>query len=144
MPPLQTLIHFLQEHSVMCLATSKQNIAHSTPLFYALNTDPMSLVFISDPQTRHMEEISQNPVVSAGIYLETEKIGKIQGAQIWGEATISTNKRLSKIYTKRFPHSRIFIAANPSHQFCIMRIHKARLIDNTLGFGKKFEWSFDV
>lgn len=137
---LKKLFDFIKAHHVMGLATAKQDIPHVSPLFYALDEELSRLVFISDPNSRHMKEIETNSKVSAGIYLETETIGKIQGAQIWGIAKISKEKKLADVYTKRFPHSRIFIAAHPSHRFCYLQMESARLIDNTLGFGKKLSF----
>jgi len=139
----QKLLRFLSEHQVLCLSTQEGGRPHSTPLFYAFHADMKSLIFISDPKTRHMKDIEASPQVSVGIYLETEAVGKIQGVQVWGTAALSASKEISSLYFKRFPHARIFAAANPSHRFCSIRIRKARLIDNTLGFGKKLEWSFD-
>ncbi len=144
MNSIQNLIQFLHKHHIFILSTSYNNTPHSTPLFYAFDADNMRLIFTSEAHTRHMQEISQNNSVSAGIYLETEKMGLIQGVQVWGKAETNRDSELQKCYFQRFPMSRAFLLTQAKHEFCALKMEKARLIDNKLGFGKKLEWSFDV
>lgn len=144
MNSIQALTEFLREHHVMTLSTSSENIPHSTPLFYAFDSQKMALIFTSEAHTRHMKEISQNKNISAGIYLETEEIGQIQGAQIWGIAETDSSSEIREFYFKRFPMTRAFLLTQPKHEFCVIKINQARLIHNKLGFGKKLEWSLNV
>ncbi len=138
---MEKLIHFLKEHHVLCLATGGPEGPHACPLYYAVVEEPLELIFLSDPKTRHMEAIAAGGMISAGVYLETEEIGLIQGAQLWGRAeTLKDGKEAAKTYFKRFPHARIFHLANPGHVFCKISVERARLIDNRLGFGNKKEW----
>lgn len=135
------LTNFLKAHSVMCLATCGPEGPHATSVFYAFEEDPLRLIFLSDPETRHMREIAHDPRVSVGIHLETEEVAKIQGVQAWGRAQIPRNDSVfSKIYFERFPPARLFYGLHPGHRFCIVTAEKIRLIDNRFGFGKKKEW----
>lgn len=138
---MEVLFNFLREHWVMSLATSGKSGPHSTPVFFAFQENPLHLFFLSDPLTHHMKDIARDPRVSAGIYLETKKIGLIRGSQIWGRAHIPSDpSQAASIYFKKFPHARLFHTVHPKHRFCILEVEKARLIDNRLGFGDKKEW----
>ena len=143
MNSISPLIEFIQKHHVLSLASQGEDGPHVTPLFYAFDSKKHQFVFISDPTTRHMKEILINPCVAAGIYLETEKLDLIQGAQIWGSARLNDTREVEQIYLKRFPMTRPILMEKPLHRFCTLDIKKSRLIDNTLNFGKKMEWSFE-
>jgi len=136
------LFEFIQEHHVLCLATAGVLGPHVCPLFYALDDEKKCLIFISDPLTQHMQNLANTPAFAAGIYLETEEVGKIQGAQLWGKSNQEDLHRLRTIYLKRFPLSQALLLTKPTYQFCALQIEKARLIDNKFGIGKKQEWIF--
>lgn len=137
------LTQFIQKHHVMCLATHGKMGPHACPVFYAFDPNALQFIFVSDTHTRHMQDIASASDIAAGIYLETENTGLIQGVQIWGSATIKNESQLKEMYFKRFPFSQAFLLTKSEHVFCILKIKKARLIDNKLGFGKNKEWSFD-
>ncbi|MBF0492470.1 MAG: pyridoxamine 5'-phosphate oxidase family protein [Deltaproteobacteria bacterium] len=137
------LIQLIQKHHVFCLASQGTAGPHATPLFYAFDAETRRFIFSSESSTRHIQEIAVSPSVAASIYLETEEIGLIQGAQIWGRVNLDKTQETREIYFKRFPFSRAFLLAKPAHQFYTLQMRRARLIDNKLGFGKKMEWSFE-
>ena len=56
---------FLDAHHVMSLATCGPHGPHATNVFYA--RQGLSLLWVSDPQTRHSANILINPKVSATI-----------------------------------------------------------------------------
>lgn len=141
---MDDLLEFLKEHNVMCLATGHEEGPHATPVFYALVEDPLELIFLSDPKTRHMKEAEENPQASAGIYLETEKIGLIRGAQIWGKIFLpEDSKEISKIYYRRFPQARLYHLTHPKHCFALLHVDKVRFINNRLGIGDNQEWTLE-
>ncbi len=141
---MKELIHFLKEHHVMCLATQGKHGPHAAPVFYALGENPLAFIFLSDPQTEHMQEIEKDSRVSVGIYLETKEIGLVQGAQLWGKAKILEDAHsFAPVYFKTFPHARLYASIHPSYRFCLVQVKKARLIDNRFGIGKKKEWNLE-
>ncbi len=139
---ISSLTHFLTQHHVLTLATVGQEGPHATPLFYAFDEKKLRLILTSDPASRHIQEISAQPQVALGIYLETEEVEKIQGCQIWGTVIENLSQQVREIYVQRFPFSAPFLNETSSHRLYEVKIQKARLIDNRLGFGAKLEWSF--
>jgi uncharacterized protein YhbP (UPF0306 family) len=107
-------------------------------MFYALLEKEFCLVFTSNKSTRHIKEISQNPLVAGSIVLETETVGKIQGLQFCGTMTEASGKlklKATAAYLARFPYA--VLSGTP---LWIVEITYAKFTDNRLGFGKKLVW----
>jgi uncharacterized protein YhbP (UPF0306 family) len=80
----------------------------------------------------------QNPQVAASIVLETKTVGKIQGLQLCGTATIAQESVFGKAhraYLKAFP-----FAVVKQAELWLLKIEYCKLTDNRLGFGKKIIW----
>lgn len=84
------IVRFLRHHHVLTLSTFSGQGSWTAHCFYALMPDQQSLVFTTDPETRHGREMLQNTNVSGGIMLETKVIGKIRGIQLTGRAFPAT------------------------------------------------------
>lgn len=130
----EPIIRFIREHHVMVLSTCRDNIPYSTPLFYAYDAECNRFVFATATDTEHGAQMTENAAVSAGIYLETETVGKVQGLQLTGTVALA-DKADKKIYFGRFPYA---LAMNPT----LWRLEPdwMKLTDNRLGFGKKHLW----
>ncbi len=138
---MKALLDFLHEHWVMGLATSGAQGPHAAPVFYAALKDPLRLVFVSDPDTRHMREIAADSQVAAAIWNETREPGRIQGAQCWGRVEIpADSSELSQAYLERFPEARLLLLASAKHRFCAFHVERVRFINKRLGMGKNQEW----
>jgi len=133
----------------MTLATSKDNFPWVAHCFYAFMEKEMVLVFTTDDDTRHGQEMKENETVSAGIAWETKAVGQIRGAQIEGRVVkiekskperrkTSDERRLPPklAYLKRFPY-----AALMKTTLWVLEIESIKYTDNRLGFGKKLKWS---
>lgn len=134
---LERIIRFVQEHHVMTLATSDDGIPYATPLFYAYDAQTNRFVFASGEETAHAQQMATSPSVAAGIHLETDTVGKVQGLQIRGKID-AADEADAKFYYRRFPYAR---AMRPK----LWRIVPLwmKLTDNRLGFGKKLIWEAD-
>lgn len=138
---MKSLIKLLSATTTLSLATTGREGPHATPLFYALGRDPFHLIFLSDPLSRHMQEIECESRVSAAIYPEGKCISEIRGIQVWGIARIlSDSARSAEIFFRKYPDARPFFHFRSSHRFVIIDIQKIRLIDNRLGFSVHREW----
>ncbi|MFO1464411.1 MAG: pyridoxamine 5'-phosphate oxidase family protein [bacterium] len=138
---MKPLLDFLQEHWVMGLATCGSQGPHSAPVFYAVLTDPLRLIFVSEPDTRHMREIAVDPRVAAAIWQETREPGRIRGAQCWGRVEMpSDSSELSQAYLEKFPEARLVLLASAKHRFCALHVERVRFINKRLGMGKNQEW----
>lgn len=75
---------FLASHHVVSLATAGPSGPHAASLFYAC--DDLSLVWVSDPNTRHSREIEACPRVAATVSPDYDDFAQIKGLQIAGMA----------------------------------------------------------
>jgi uncharacterized protein YhbP (UPF0306 family) len=140
------IVRFLKKHHVLTLATCREGVPWCASMFYAFMggehtdfpADP-TLVFTSDPATRHITEALQNQEVAGAIALETEIIGLIRGIQFSGILIEPINsdlkKRALKAYFKRFPY-----AILNNSPLWVVKLHEIKFTDNRLGFGKKLLW----
>ncbi|MDR0659978.1 MAG: pyridoxamine 5'-phosphate oxidase family protein [Prevotellaceae bacterium] len=136
------IVAFINEHHVLTLATSHEDEAYCSNMFYVYLEEEKCFVFTSDRDTKHIADISHNLFVAGSIALETETIGKIQGLQFQGmafEVSGDLKKKAKKAYLKRFPYA--ILATTP---LWAVEMTYAKLTNNKLGFGKKLIWKKDT
>lgn len=132
------IIDFIQEHHVLTLATSNNNIPYCANCFYVYLPNENVFVFTSDNNTKHIQDALQQPNVGGSVVLETNVVGKIQGIQFNGvleKPVGETNSKAKKAYLKRFP-----FAVLMKTTLWILKLNFVKLTDNRLGFGKKLIW----
>jgi len=145
------IVRFIRHHHVFTLSTLSEAGSWTSHCFYAVMPDKQSIVFTTDPETRHGREMLKNSSVSGGIVLETKVIGKIRGVQFTGRSFLLTPAEpvegvdntsseakepgARSAYIKRFP-----FALAAKLDLWILYIDYAKMTDNRLGFGKKLEW----
>ena len=95
------IIDFIQEHHLLTLSTSKENIPYCCNVFYIYDEKNNSLIFSSDIKTKHAQDFIENPEVAGTIALETKDIKKIQGVQLLGKIIELKGERL-KVATKKY------------------------------------------
>ncbi|MEA3523598.1 MAG: pyridoxamine 5'-phosphate oxidase family protein [Campylobacterota bacterium] len=133
--PLSRFETFIDEHHILTLATSKDNIPQCATLFYAYDALHVSFIVASDSKTEHIQNLMNNKHVAGTIALETKSIGKIQGIQFQAEMILSDNSEDKRLYFKAFPYA---LAMNPT--LWKIKISNMKLTDNRLGFGTKLTW----
>jgi uncharacterized protein YhbP (UPF0306 family) len=132
------IVKFLLKHHVLTIATSENNVPWCANCFYVYLEEENALVFTTDPDTRHGQELVKNPEVAGSIVLETRIIGKIRGIQFRGNVTEPAGdlaEKVRKAYLKRFP-----VAMLMETRLWIVRLNHIKMTDNRLGFGKKLIW----
>lgn len=132
------ITEFLTKHHVVTIATCENNEPWCFNAFYAFDESSHSLFITSHDDTKHVQQVLKNKVVSGCVVLETEIVGKVQGLQFSANMTLCENedeKVASKIYTKRFPFATLVPKVLWKIEIC-----DAKYTDNTLGFGKKLTW----
>ena len=132
------IIDFIQEHHLLTLSTSKDNLPYCCNVFYIYDEKNNSLIFSSDTKTKHAQDFIENPEVAGTIALETKDVEKIQGVQLLGEIKELKGeelKKASKQYLKAYPYARIM---NP--HLWEMKLIFVKMTHNQLGFGKKLVW----
>ncbi len=136
--PEKRIVDFINEHHVLTLATSVDNLAWCSNCFYVYLEDENCFVFTSDENTKHVQDVNCNPLVAGSIVLETNAVGKIRGIQFRGSMerpTKELNSKAKKAYLKRFP-----FAVLMKTSLWILKLTYIKMTDNRLGFGKKLIW----
>ena len=134
----QQIIDFINEHHLLTLATSQNNLPYCCNAFYVYDADNNQLIFSSDPKTKHANDFVANPNVAGTIALETKEISKIQGVQLLGTIQELKTEELDiakEQYIKTFPY-----AANMQLHLWGMPLTFIKMTHNKLGFGKKLIW----
>lgn len=142
----ERIARFLDANHVVSLATSGPSGPHAVNLLYA--RDGLSLIWVSDPATRHSRELDADSRVSATVAPDTSDFTVIRGVQMTGSARrVADESERDKLLEKlkqRYPFlARLdaapanLAAAYKSAGIYRLDPHRIVLIDNTLGFGHK-------
>jgi uncharacterized protein YhbP (UPF0306 family) len=98
-------------------------------------------VFTSDHGTRHVDELTGQPIVAGAIALETTMIGKIQGIQFTGlsmELQGDLYDKAHSKYLKKFP-----VAGFKKLELWGIIPDFIKMTHNRLGFGTKLIWKHE-
>jgi len=132
------IIDFIQEHHLLTLSTSKENIPYCCNVFYIYDEKNNSLIFSSDTKTKHAQDFIENPEVAGTIALETKDVEKIQGVQLLGEV-IELKGEILKAATKKYLKEYSYARLMEIHLW-VMQLAFIKMTHNKLGFGKKLVW----
>ncbi len=129
---------FIRKQKLMTLGTSKDDIPYCCVVFYSFDEEKNALYFISNPSSRHSEEIFLNPIVGGTITKPELKIVKLQGVQFTGCCSLLEGAEAEAA-------GRHYLATHPVAYWSKERIWKldldwVKMTDNTLGFAKKIVW----
>ncbi len=129
------IVKFIGRHHVMTLATvGADGAPYCCNAFYGYDEQREVLVFASNEETLHAEQMMSDERVAASIVLETKVVGKLQGLQITGRV-VRGDDRDRDCYIAKFP----FAAVAPLTLWRL-ELEFVKLTDNRLGFGKKIIW----
>ena len=134
----QQIIHFLNEHHLLTLATSQNNKPYCCNLFYAYDQVSNQLIFSTEKKTKHAQDFITNTNVAGSIALETKEVSQIQGVQLQGtiqELKTEKLKIAKERYLKAFSY-----AKNMDLHLWAMPLSFIKMTHNKLGFGKKLIW----
>jgi len=132
------IIHFLNEHHLLTLATSQNNKPYCCNLFYVYDQVSNQLIFSTETKTKHAQDFITNTNVAGSVALETKNVSKIQGVQLLGTIEELKGERLKiakEQYIKAFSY-----AANMELHLWVMPLNFIKMTHNKLGFGKKLIW----
>ena len=132
------IIKFFKKHHVLTIATSVNNEPWCANCFYVYMEDENSLLFTTDPATRHGKDFTSNSNVAGSVVLETNIIGKIRGIQFQGLVSEPEGEmagRARSAYLRHFP-----VSALMDTHLWIVKLTHIKMTDNRLGFGTKLIW----
>jgi len=144
----------MESHNTMTLATSHGNVPWAATVFYA--SHEFHLYFFSSPESRHCQNLGQNPKVAVTIQEDYHDWRKIKGIQLEGkvelvDSLIEKGKAMA-IYGRKYPEviklfsnpaSGVFYQAFLKVKFYRVTPQKIFWIDNEQGFGKRQELVFE-
>jgi uncharacterized protein len=153
---LTRMAAFLAAHTTMTLVTvDQEGVPGAAAVFYA-HDDRFNLYFLSEERTQHGQNLYVNPRVAATIQSDGQDWRTIQGLQLHGEATLvplSEVAHAAMIYGRRYAFVGALLAGQEGSgvltgplaraRFYVLRPRWLRLIDNSVRFGHKEEWSLE-
>ena len=144
MPIMKDISKFIKKHNTLTLATEKNHEVFAAALFYVPIDNGKSLVFVSNPKSEHIKNLKYNPKCAATIQENNLDWRNIKGLQIKGEIEIAEEK-----YWKNYLNEFKYITNNETLTNAMekvrlykLKIHWARFIDNSKGFGNKKEFEY--
>jgi len=148
----KAILDYLQDHHTVSLATEREGLPHAATVFYV--SIGFDLYFLSSPTSRHGENLSHNPRVSATINEDYDKWQLIRGIQLEGRVEnvggILDNGRIARAFIKKYPDVADFLVSPRKLGQAIARkvagvrfykIIPSRIffINNAIDFGKREE-----
>ncbi len=155
---LERVKAFLDAHNTMTVATvGSRGEPQAAAVFYAAD-ERLNLYFLSSASSRHSQNLLRDARVAATIYADGQAWQAIRGVQIEGAVElvedVTMQAQAARTYAGRYDFVRGLLNDGgdgpvalrgpvASSRFYLLRPVWMRLIDNTLGFGHKEEWTFD-
>lgn len=151
----KAVLDYLQGHHTVSLATEREGIPHAATVFYV--SIGFDIYFLSSPTSRHGENLTQNPTVSATINEDYSKWQMIEGIQLEGRVEnvggILDNGRIARAFVQKYPDVADFLfsprklgqaIAQKIARVRFYKIKPARIffISNAVDFGKREELTF--
>ena len=150
---LENVKSFLTSHNTISIASVDEKEVSAASVFYVSDID-LNIYFLSFDKTLHSQHIFQNKNIAATINKDVEDWTDIKGLQIKGHAEKLDDHEREEIlnqYKEKFKYINQILDApkNINEQKIAQQFHAIsvfiftpnsfRLIDNSLGFGKKME-----
>ncbi len=144
-PELQTIARFLKSQTTLALATTgADGTPRSTPLFYVAPAG-LELFWLSAASSEHSRSLERDPKAAVSVYRQVEDWKKIRGVQIRGvvSAVLAAERRKAILeqYGRRFRLTRKLAPVIESCTLYCLRPEWVRYLDNSKGFGYRFEWA---
>lgn len=133
---------FLMKHHAMSVAVCKDDVPWSATCYYTFDPDYVRLIFVSDPQTRHMSNLLLNNRVSGTISNDERNILLIKGVQFSGRvfrAEVDYLVKAKKQFVKKFP-----FAFLKKLTLWFVEIDYVKMTDNSKFFSAKTHWKRNI
>jgi uncharacterized protein YhbP (UPF0306 family) len=129
---------FIESQKNLTVCTATDNQPYCASCFYAFNPLANTIIFKSGKETKHIVNALQNNQVAGTIVPDISKTGSIRGIQFTGRFAQPGIRELEKArstYYKKHP----LALASPG-ELWIIELTSIKMIDTTLGIGKKLSW----
>ncbi len=142
MGPIETIRAFLATQTTLALATAgRGGTPHTAPLFYLLD-ESLSLCWFSSRSSAHSRNLRLHPAAAVTVFAPAERWEDIRGVQMRGTVSVVTGharRSIAQAYLERFLLGAEFEPVMARSGLYAFRPSWARYIDNSMGFGYKFE-----
>ena len=142
MERLELVAGFLKSGSTLALSTSDDAGSPGVaPLFY-LPGDNLELYWFSSPRSGHSRNLKKDPAAAVAVYDHAATWEDIRGCQLLGAVAVVTGRprrAIAEAYAERFRLGLLFRGAMARSRLYVFRPRWVRYIDNSRGFGFKFE-----
>ncbi len=135
----QKVSNYLSSHPYLNLATVS---ADGTPIAHTVGfvSEDAAVYFMTDKNTRKAKNITGNPSVAYTVDEDELDIGRIQGIQMKGKASLVTDgaviEKVSALLAEKYPFMKE-MPVNPDYVLFMIDPVEALFIDNTVGFGHR-------
>jgi uncharacterized protein YhbP (UPF0306 family) len=129
---------FIDSEKNLTFCTAVNNVPYCANCFYVFMEEIGILIFKSDRNTKHISNALLNDRIAGTIIPDIHKMGTVKGLQFTGRFFIPENELLEQVkqkYYLKFPFARVIPG-----DFWAIEVTSVKMIDNTLGFGKKLVW----
>lgn len=138
---------YLQSHNTVVLATCSQGIPWSAAVFYA--NRQWGLYFVSEPHTRHMQDIQANPGIAATVTEDYKDWQEIKSLQMRGRVEqVGTLEwpLAAEAYLAKFSFARQFLRPDKLWQVAGKKLNarfyrftpeEVYFLDNASGFSNR-------
>lgn len=144
----QQALAYLRNHSTMALATVGPDGVWAAGIFYV--NDEFTLYWLSDPDTRHSQNIARNSQIAVAIHEDYRDWTAIQGIRMEGQAEqvgkITQAGWPMRLYVEKYPFLGDLRNPPPDLAKALATTHVYRFtptriyfIDNTQGLGHREE-----
>lgn len=131
---------FISENKIAAICcTDKQSNPYCFHCFYVFDSKNHLLFFKSSSETFHARLLLDNPGVAGSILPEKIEFLALKGIQFTGK--VLYDEIPDKISPEAFYYKRLPLGlTKPGKIYCI-QLESIKLTDNSVIFGKKFEWT---
>jgi len=138
------ILNYLEQHNTLTLATTGNEQPWATALYY-VNKD-FVLYFLSKPQSRHCQNLTANPKVSAAVNEDYKDWTAIQGIQLEGRA-YPVNGKIEKakamaLYLNKYPFVKDFYSVS-SLRRAMSSVKLYKIVPNIIWFIDNSEGYFN-
>lgn len=141
----EALGEILASTTTMTLATSHPTLGpHAAPVYFAADT-ALTCCFLSDPETRHGQDLARDAQVAAAIYPAEPDWRRLRGLQLTGRvrrlaAGDPDHANAWSVYAARYPIVADVPDAVARSVLYTLTPDWIRLVDNRRGFGYRRAW----
>ena len=141
----ESIIELLQSQSTLTLATIGEDaLPRAASLFY-LPGEEFELYWFSSGNSEHSRNVERRSEAAVTVAYPTDQWREIRGLQMRGRVSMVDDnverERITRSYIQRFQLGTVFATAIRQSTLYLFRPSWVRYIDNSRGFGFKWEWT---